>query len=138
MRFLGIISAIFFAFLFLSTGTVQAETMHPKQQLHTSGRVVASQSIVVDGQGIVTQIFSNSTEEVIPKVYLLTISPQSRLELTPEILAQYRKHVPLGKARVGVLYQKSILESSLVPHDNLTTLLEPANPSRNVALSVNL
>ena len=138
MRVLGIISALLFMQLLVPQTVVDAEAVPPKQQLHTSGRVVASQSIIVDDQGTIIQILSNTTEDVVPKVYLLTIGSSTQQPMTADIFAQYRKHVPEGKSRVGVLYQKSILESSLVPQETFTSFLRPPNLSGTVALSVSL
>lgn len=106
-----------------------------KQQLHTTARVLPAQHIVVNEQGAIVEILSNTTEDVLPKVYLNRISKNTEQPLTPAIHEQYRLLVPKGASRVGVLYRKSILTPSLRIGNEITTILNQSKMGKNILAS---
>lgn len=76
-------------------------------QLDVTGRVIPVQSVIINNEGAIIQILSNTTEDVEPRVYLNQINPDSRVDLTDKVRDEYRKLVPAGSAKVGTLYDIS-------------------------------
>jgi|GEM_PF-6844864 len=64
-----------------------------------------AQYILVDGQGKILEIGSNTYQDVVPQVFLNQPSSGIEQPLTPEIYAQYRNFVPAGKSHPGILYK---------------------------------
>lgn len=132
-----ILSAIIFALVaFGPAASTGASPPVNKQQLRTSGKVLPAQHIVIDEKGEVIKIFSNTSEDVTPKVYLAEIASGNKRSLTPQILERYRELVPPGSAEPGILYQKSILEQPLVVENSIGTVLRAEmHPNAVIALS---
>jgi hypothetical protein len=74
------------------------------QELHVSARIPAHRDIILDVSGRIIQISSNTSEDVTPQVYLLEGTPKNRRPLTAELYKEYRRSVPEGTAKYGVLY----------------------------------
>lgn len=132
-----LLPAIIFALVaFGPAASTGASPAVNKQQLRTSGQVLPAQHIVINEKGEITQILSNTSEDVMPKVYLKEIASGNERSITPEIQERYRQLVPPGSAKPGILYQKSILEQSLVVESNISTTLRTGRrPNMVIALS---
>jgi hypothetical protein len=125
MRVLGRLVLVLLLLSIVSAVPAHAQNSPHKQQLHTSGRVLPGHSVIIDNKGTIVEILSNTTEDVVPKIYVRVISAQTETALTPTLYDTYRSLVPRGKSRVGVLYRKSILEPSLRIDDGISALLLP-------------
>jgi hypothetical protein len=89
-------------------------------QLEVKARVLPVHTIVVDEQGVITQIFSNTEGEATPRVYRLSIIAANEQPMTPEIQDEYRRLLPTGSGRIGVLYARNSFINLLeVPHVSL-------------------
>jgi len=64
--------------------------------------------IVIDATGAITQVTSNTLEDIEPKVYESDVKSDNERLLTDEIYQQYRSAVPIGTAARGVLYERGI------------------------------
>lgn len=98
-----------------ASGRVSANVFNPENKIHVYGKVVASQQITLDGAGDIILITSNSTEEVVPRVFNGTVSKASEVPLTDEIYREYRKLVPEGQATIGVLYERKVAPPATEP-----------------------
>jgi hypothetical protein len=100
----------------LATG--QATAKQPiTQELHVTAVVPAHRDIVVDHNGTIQEITSNTLEDVTPTVYYREVQPDNRRILTSELYKEYRAYVPEGTAKYGVLYKQDILTALLAgPH----------------------
>lgn len=99
----------------LSGGSVSAASEAATGQIRVKARVLPHHTITLDEQGAIKQIASNTTEDVTePRVYLLTPVAVNQQPLTPEIYEEYRRLVPPGTSKVGILYEHSPLADLLV------------------------
>lgn len=87
-------------------------------QLEVQARVLPQHTVVIDEQGVITQIFSNTTEDIAtPRVYRVSIEASNEQPLTLAVYDEYRRLVPPGASRIGQLYAR---------HSILTALQAPA------------
>lgn len=90
----------------LAVASASAETMSVSVQITVTAVVPSHRDIILDQSGHIMSITSNTTEDVTPTVYALTVDPQHKLPLTDDLYAQYRTYVPVGTAKYGVLYSR--------------------------------
>jgi hypothetical protein len=139
MRVLRMLSIVISVLVFLhSSAVVKAAPSSNNNQLQVTARVRSAHHVIIDSEGNVIEILSNTTEDVIPKVYLEKISSETEQPLTDEIMQHYRKLVPLGKSKIGVLYRKSILDSSLKIESDLQAVIESPAAQTILAISTRL
>jgi len=81
-------SALAIVFVLLPFATVSADSVSISQQIHLTGIVPPMRFIVVNGQGAITEITSNTPENVTPKVMLGSLQG-AELPLTPELLKEF-------------------------------------------------
>lgn len=96
-------------------GQVSAASEQSVQELRVTAKVPHRRDIVIDHGGNITQIVSNTKQDVTPSVYLGAINSGNKKPLTDRVYKQYRKHVPKGTAEYGMLYQRGIPLSILKP-----------------------
>jgi hypothetical protein len=101
MRFLGVLLALVSVLTFTVTAPVSAGTISVTQTITVTARVLPKRSIVVNDKGQMTKIYSNTTENVTPKVYLNDVPGEAR-SLTPELLQQYYQVIGNQKHLAGV------------------------------------
>ncbi|MBA3758747.1 hypothetical protein H0X10_03895 [Candidatus Saccharibacteria bacterium] len=106
MKQMGILGIVLvFAVVALLPATAGAETFSISQNIEVRARVAATHTIILDDDDTILEISSNTTEEAVPRVFRNLIAKESVLPLTDEIYAQYRKLVPEGTGRAGLLYK---------------------------------
>jgi hypothetical protein len=107
MKLLGVLLALgVFGVALLAPGSsVAAQTTIYNNQVKVTGVILPAQHVIVDEQGIIIEILSNTTEDVMPTVYVNKLSKENIRALTPNIYQQYRRIVPAGHSRVGRLYK---------------------------------
>lgn len=93
---------------FVWAGPAAAAEISVTRELTVTAEVPHHRDIVVDLSGQITRITSNTLQDVIPQVYSLSIAPENRRPLSPELYEQYRKLVPAGTAQYGKLYERRI------------------------------
>jgi hypothetical protein len=98
-----------------TSGQVFAATLSSTQELHVTATIPSHRDIIIDSKGQIVSITSNTPEDVQPDVYLLSPEPNNQKPLTDTLYKQYRKYVPEGTAKYGVLYQRSVLATLLKP-----------------------
>ncbi len=87
--------------------------------IEVRGVIAPARSIVVDEQGSITQILSNTNENVSPVVYRLKIDSANQLPLTSDLARQYNQVLSrAGSKLIGVLYQRPANSAPL----NLSTI----------------
>jgi hypothetical protein len=103
MRF-GKLLLILVGFFSLSAAA-SAETISVSQKVVVHAQVLPAQYIIIDKQNQITEIDSNSYNEVLPQVYQGSIKPENVRPLTIDLYAQYKNLAP--NVRPGVLYKLS-------------------------------
>lgn len=74
-------------------------------------QVLRTHYILIDEQGHITQIASNTTEEAKPRVFFLKEVHGNERAMTEDVYQQYKAILPTGKSdKVGIVYQRSELE----------------------------
>ena len=92
----------------LPSNSVSAQTQfNPRNQIQVYGKVLPTHSVVVDSSGKIIEIYSNTTEDTVPKVYINHIAAETEVPITAEIYQQFQALVPSGTSRVGILYQQN-------------------------------
>lgn len=87
--------------MYATSATVSADTLSVTQIITIKATVAPMRSIVVNDKGQMTMIYSNTDQNVTPKVYLNEAPGPERL-LTPALKAQYDKILRHTKDKVGV------------------------------------
>lgn len=90
-----------FAFVAMWSVPVSAQTITVSQTITITARVAPTRSIVVNEQGVMTKIYSNTSDNVAPKVYLYDV-PGKELPLTSALLQQYNEVIKQQKHVIGV------------------------------------
>lgn len=103
-RFIGLIIALLIP-LGLSA-PVFAETESIGIQITVTAVVPSHRDIIIDKNGNILEIDSNTKEDVMPDVYLNKATPENKQPLTPDLYNEYRSHVPAGTDTYGVLYKR--------------------------------
>lgn len=102
MRGLKVLSiAACIGFVGLLPGTAAAQTISVSQTITITARVAPARSIIVNEQGRMVKIFSNTDQPVTPKVYTNVVS-NSPLPLTPLLQTQYYEIMSQQKKVIGV------------------------------------
>lgn len=79
-------------------------------QLEVKARVLPIHTIVVDEKGAIERIYSNTAEDnATPRVYRVSIAAANEQPLTTELQAAYRRLMPAGQSRIGLLYERNPL-----------------------------
>lgn len=99
--------------LLVSSGNAVAETLSTTQELHVRAVVPGHRDVVVDTKGQIMEITSNTLEDTTPTVYFMKIDEKTQRPLTSELMTAYRKLVPEGTAKYGVLYKRTFLATLL-------------------------
>ncbi len=109
MKHMSRISILVIALLVatLPGGTASAATLSVSREIHVTARVLPKRTVIINYAGQITEIASNTEDDVTPDVYLIKPSPDSKRSLTPEIMKQYRTHVPKGTNKYGILYKQN-------------------------------
>lgn len=81
--------------------SASADSLSTTQVITITATVAPARSIVVNDQHQMTMIYSNTAENVTPKVYL-NKAPGPELALTPQLLSQYNQIMSHTKNKVGV------------------------------------
>lgn len=85
----------------IAPATAAAENVSVTQVITVTAVVAPMRSIVVNDQGQMIKIYSNTDQDITPKVYLNT-APGPQKTLTPELQAQYAKIISTKKNLIGV------------------------------------
>lgn len=81
--------------------TASAETKSVTQIITITATVLPARSIVVNDRGQMTKIYSNTDQDVTPKVYV-NKAPGELGVMTPELQKQYDSIMAKTKQKVGV------------------------------------
>jgi hypothetical protein len=90
---------------------VFAETQSVSVQITVTAVVPSHRDIILDKNGNITEIDSNTKEDVTPDAYIGSAKPENKVPLTDDLFGQYRQHVPEGTAKYGVLYKRPIIQT---------------------------
>lgn len=105
MRLLGITAGFFAAFL-LTAPSASAATLTASGEIRITAVVAPVHYIIVNEDGDIIDITSNTDEDAAPKVYRDKVAAGNEVQLTRAIYQDYRAIVPAGKSRIGKLYAK--------------------------------
>lgn len=107
MRFIAGIIAILTLPLSVA-GQALAATQSITQELHITAIVPAHRDIVIDSSGHITEIISNTPQDMTPTVYEGNDGASANIRpLTETLYANYRQVVPVGTSKTGILYRFS-------------------------------
>lgn len=95
-----IVSVLAFC-LVVPISSVSAKTISITQTITITATVAPARSIVINDKGEMIKIYSNTTENVTPRVYLNDVPGEAR-PLTPGLLKQYKQVMSQQKNVVGV------------------------------------
>lgn len=90
------------------TSTTPPAAQSITREIHVKAKVLGHRDIIVDLSGNITKILSNTPEDVTPAVYSLDTVPENQRPLTVDMLKAYRRLVPAGTAKYGVLYDRQV------------------------------
>lgn len=104
-------------------GHVSAEQVSITQELHVTAEVPHHRDIVIDRRGNILSITSNTTQDVLPDMYLLSQEPANKKLLSDALYKTYRTHVPVGADKIGVLYKAEVLQRLTVNGSTMPRLM---------------
>lgn len=79
-----------------------AQTISITQTITITATVAPARSIVINDQGQITKIYSNTAENVTPNVYVNEAPTGQRLPLTADLRSQYEQIISKQKNLAGV------------------------------------
>ena len=104
---------IYVCSLRMAIGTAAPVVVHGGS-IQIQARVAAAHRIVLDENGAIMQIYSNTTEPVdAPRVYRLSIEAANEIPPDAAVLAGYQRLVPAGHSWIGTLYDRDSITSLL-------------------------
>ena len=122
------------AFVLAFSGTTFADSERVilvSQQITITATVLPARYVIVDKDGSITRITSNTDEAVAPRTYREAIKPGNEATLSPIAQKQYEQVINSAVNKVGVLYDGSkplpeVNKVSTVPTSkfNLFSLLD--------------
>ncbi len=72
-----------------------------------NGRVLPTHFVIINEDGDILQIISNTTEDVKPRIFVDKIAADTEVPLTDDVYVFYQYYVPPGTSKVGVLYKSN-------------------------------
>ncbi len=84
---------------------VDAATVSVSREIHVTAIVAHTRTVIVDETNRIIEIASNTEEDVKPTIYMTKPSKENKRELTDDLYKQYRRLIPEGTAKVGILYR---------------------------------
>ncbi len=97
------------------------------QELHVTAKVLPMRRVIVDNQGQILRITSNTTESISPTVFRGSDTPENQIALSPEIANAYKSLVP-SNAGIGTLYERSIATSFQQSAARISVVLQLPQP----------
>ena len=88
--------------------SVRAETVSMSAQFTVHAAIAPARSIIVNDDGKMTKIYSNTTQDVVPDVYVGDIDGKP-LPLTPELQSQYATSIAAADTKIGLIAVKPIV-----------------------------
>ncbi|HSH55577.1 MAG TPA: hypothetical protein VK983_01990 [Candidatus Limnocylindrales bacterium] len=85
--------------------SADAATLSVSREIRVTAIVAPKRTVIVDETNRIIEIASNTEEDVKPTIYLSKPSKENERELTDELYKQYRRLIPEGTAKVGILYR---------------------------------
>jgi hypothetical protein len=131
-------------------GSAHAEELSVTQEIHVQATVPDRRHIILDPSGRIIRIISNTPNDVAPEAFVGDDTPDKQVPLTPELYRDFRKHVPVGTSKAGILYERATvlatmtvpmvgkgnsvpLEGTLAPASPLA--LQPSNSTQTILLA---
>jgi hypothetical protein len=110
-RFIFLVLASFFPMLLLGSGEVFAasptDQISVTHELHVTATVPPMRHIILSPTGQITEITSNTLDDIVPTAYVVNDIPGNERPLTPALMQSYRRFVPEGTAKYGILYKQT-------------------------------
>lgn len=107
----------------LVPATAHADAVGETQEIQIHATVLPARSIILDPQGRISQILSNTAENVTPSVYRGSIAAGHEIQLSGQLLTQYSLLLAqVARPGPGVLYKQPEL---LATPANLATKQQP-------------
>lgn len=142
MRFWGPSLVLLFVLAvgWFGAGMASAQTLTASGKIHLRGVVVPAHYVIVDDQGTIIKIISNTKEDTVPLVFSAKIDKANARPLTDDIYKQYQKLVPTGTSHQGTLYdyQKLAPKPAEALSVNSQQLLAPRPHGQVLSLSLTL
>lgn len=74
--------------------------------IHVNGKVLPARHAVVNMEGEIIEIASNTYEDAEPKFYLNHVSKESEVRVSERFYEEFKTLVPDGTSKPGILYAK--------------------------------
>ena len=105
------------------SGSVWADTLSVGQQVRITAVILPARYIVVNAEGQIQQIISNTFEvNIVPTVYTNSVKLENARLLTPEIMHRTNDLLKDTTIRPGILYQRPFT-LTVVQNKNVLPLL---------------
>lgn len=108
----------------LATGSVQAAQKSNTQELSVTATILPMRHIVIDTAGRIVRITSNTRDDVQPQVYIGDDTPGNEQPINTSIMQSYRRLVPAGSQKIGVLYQRGVVTTASQQNNPMQVLLK--------------
>jgi hypothetical protein len=104
-------------------------------QLKVEARVLPTHTILVDGEGAIVWVASNTEgNDATLRVYRNQIAAGTEQPLTGEIMDSYRQLIAAGSSRIGILYDRASFRTLLdVPDTSPLALFSVPKATASIA-----
>lgn len=122
MRFLGAVAVFIFVTTasFIQAASVSAGTITVSGKITITASVAHTHYVIVDAKNNITEITSNTTQLVTPRIFRASITDANELPLNNAVYEQYRQLTLSKNGTIGTLYKKP---ATLTKPDKQTSLL---------------
>lgn len=121
--------------LLYGDSSLAAPTTSVTQELKVTARVLTVRHIILNQQGDIIRITSNTLEDIVPTAYISNDASSNRIPLSDSVYSEYRVYVPIGTAQYGVLYEN--LNPVFSPAKAGIKAMDGIGIIKNVSFSVN-
>ncbi|HEX8182174.1 MAG TPA: hypothetical protein VF575_01075 [Candidatus Saccharimonadales bacterium] len=94
-------------------GSASAAQLSVVQEIHVTARILPMRRVIVDNNGQILTIMSNTNDDVAPTFFRNKDIPENQLVPSTELTAQYNRLVPAGSGKIGTLYKRGPIAKAL-------------------------
>ncbi len=105
-----------FGLVFVGAAPVSAGTITASGKITVTAIVAPEHYVIVDKSGAITEIISNTNQDVTPVVFAGSVKNGNEYPLTPEVFDQYKKLVRPGQSHIGILYKQPVASNATTSH----------------------
>jgi len=83
-----------------------AETITVSHKIYVRAEVLPTVTVIVDSKHQIKSVMSNSRQDVVPSIYINSVTDANKLPFDKRIYAEYKRLVPAESLRIGVIYEQ--------------------------------